>query len=215
MINEIIGINKKFFEWTESGEWITTSNYIDYQVVVEGQTLFLKFKASDDPNNINGLTDWIRNIRTFFKYWLAFKCLIHKGFLKGYKDSFFNVNGSILDAIEKNYINKIVVSGVSQGSAIALLWYALLKASYDKTYVDVQCYAFAPPRVVWCLLSWNIKKCLKDANLIIAYGDPVSHLPPILFGYRHIGKKTMIGDPKNNLDFAHHKPVNFITYLPD
>lgn len=164
-------------------EYIHTEAGTDYAVQVEDDTIYLLFEWSDDKE------DWRSNFnfpckayKNGGKRWFA-----HRGFLAAWKD--------VRDAIEMQvseilavypHIRKICCVGYSHGAALALLCTEDMVYMYENA-LDVQGYGFGCPRVVWGILPRSVKKRLKHFTPVRNIPDLVTHAPPALFGYRHIG----------------------------
>ena len=77
--------------------------------------------------------------------------------------------------------------------------------------------AYEAPRVILSLFSWNVSKRLKNLIIIRNLGDIVTHVPPIIFGFKHIcGKFIKIGKWYREilpLHFMHYVDKVY-TYLP-
>lgn len=98
---------------------------------------------------------------------------------------------------EGNYKwTRIVVVGYSHGGALAALchecvWYNREDLREGDALMG---YGFEAPRVY---AGWRMPKALKERwkNFTVYRNknDIVTHLPPVLFGFRHVGKMKVIG----------------------
>lgn len=159
----------------------------DYAVTYEEKTktLYLLFQWSD------GREDWKNN--------LAFRavCLdptapkgerwyCHRGFLKVWRA----MEKEILSATEwylRRYdVQQMVCVGYSHGAALALLATREMTASYGDR-IPVKGYGFGCPRVIKGKLPPHIQQQLSRFTSVRNIPDLVTHLPPKIFGFHHIG----------------------------
>lgn len=149
----------------------------------EGDTLRIFFEES------NGATDWRNNFdfpaepyRDMEDKWFA-----HRGFLRVWK----NVEPHLVEAIADPTVSYIEICGYSHGAAVALLCYEYCK--FHRPDIVVDGYGFGAPRVVWGWVPKNVKARLKGFVVVRNGKDLVTHLPPVFFGFRHVGKVKKIG----------------------
>ena len=174
----------------------------DYAVEVEGDTLYLLFECSD------GFWDWFHNFlfpakpyKSMDKIWFC-----HRGFLKVWKamrdEIEFTVNRML--GFEPG-IKNIVCVGYSHGGPLALF------ATEDMEYLygdklNISGYGFGSPRVIWGFLPKAVKNRLKNYHVVRNIPDIVTHVPPVLFGFRHIRKPIKIGKHFKYLPIRAHYP---------
>ena len=125
---------------------------------------------------------------------MAFPYKVHRGFLAAWKE----VEDIIIEKVQDPIWTDITVVGYSHGGALCqfaleCVWF------YRPDLRDghMRGYAFEAPRI---FAQWNYPEQLrerwKDLYIIRDGSDLVTHVPPVLFGYRHIGKIVNIkGDP--------------------
>lgn len=171
----------------------------------KGSTLYIYFEES------NGATDWKNNFdfpakpyRDMHNKWYA-----HRGFLKVWKIIEPHLKEQILD----DNIKYIVISGYSHGAAIALLCHEFCK--YNRPEILIEGYGFGCPRVVWGSLRKAVKKRFEGFTVIRNGKDLVTHVPPMVLGYRHIGKLIKIGRGKGYRPIESHFPSNYKNELRD
>ena len=71
---------------------------------------------------------------------------------------------------------------------------------------------FGCPRVVWGSVPRENER-RKNFFVIRNLDDLVTHLPPTLFGYRHVGNIVEIGNASNYSMIDAHRSENYITEL--
>lgn len=129
--------------------------------------------------------DWAQNFsflavpyKGMDKKWKA-----HSGFLSKYK----SIQENVIN-LTRNYLD-IMIVGFSQGAALATLAHEDL--SFNFPMKKIRTVVFGSPRVV----SWNApKERWKDLIRVVNGNDIVTHIPPFMLGYSHVGKKFQIGN---------------------
>lgn len=97
-------------------------------------------------------------------------------------------------------VNHIVICGYSHGAAIALLCHEYCKFNRPDILIE----GYGCPRVVWGFLRKAVKQRFEGFTVIRNGCDLVTHVPPALFGYRHIGKMVKIGKGKGYTPIKSH-----------
>lgn len=195
------------FKKCQKAKYNHTEDHVDYSIKVEDRTLFIFFEWSDDK------ADWKRNFnfpakaykRGNDKWW------VHRGFLSAWK--------SVRDAIEREVyfllstfiIDDIKVVGYSHGAALALL------ATEDMTFrfgeeVKVQGWGFGCPRTLWGFIPKVVKERLKGFTSVRNIPDIVTHIPPMIFGYRNINL-LKIGKPGQYSPIKAHYVSSYLDNL--
>ena len=105
-------------------------------------------------------------------------------------------------------VKEITVVGYSHGAALAVfcheyVWYH--RPDLRKTLVG---YGFGCPRVVWGDLSSEVSDRWAGFTVIRNQEDLVTHLPPVAFGYRHVGNLLEIGEKRKYSAIDAHRPEN-------
>ncbi len=158
----------------------------DYAIKREGETLKIFFECSD------GKEDWRNNFKFLAIPWKAYKEMnhvwfCHRGFLRVWKSIKPYIEADILNP----EIKQIEIVGYSHGAAIALLCYEYAK--FNRPMVDVYGVGFGCPRVFWGFVSQKVKDRFKNFKVVRNGNDIVTHVPPALFGFRHISTVIKIG----------------------
>lgn len=168
-------------------QYTTVDNAGDFAVKREGDKLKIFFEWSD------GREDWRNNFR-----FLAIPCkpyknmplvwFCHRGFLKVWK----SIEPHLKSHIMNLDVAKIEIVGYSHGGAIALLCYEYCK--YNRPDCEIEGAGFGAPRVFWGIVPDVVKERCKSFK-VVRYGkDLVTHVPPAVFGFRHISEVVEIGE---------------------
>ena len=174
------------FERTLNGAYIELKEHAaSYRVEREGETLFLFFEKS------NGAEDWRNNLDFPAKPYREMKDLwfVHRGFLRVFKA----IEPHIAPLIEDKKVREIIISGYSHGAALALLCHEYCVFHRPDIAPRITGFGFGCPRVVWGVLKKTLKERFKQFTVIRNCSDIVTHVPPALFGFRHVGKMLHIG----------------------
>lgn len=177
-----------------------------YATRKENETLYLFFEHS------NGEEDWKNNLdfpvkpykRMGETVWFA-----HRGFLKVWKE----IEPMVWDQISDINFKKIIITGYSHGAAIALLCHEYIWYSRPDLRDSSFGFGFGCPRVLWGKRDPVIENRWKNFTVIRNIDDIVTHLPPAIFGYFHVGRLLKIGERgKYSITEAHY-PENILTEL--
>ena len=176
--------------WRTDGK----KNYeVDYKFLEEEDTLYIFFEPSD------GRTDW----RVNFDFWrkpykhMAHSYRVHGGFLVSWKLIEDAIGAKIREVGADGGFKwrKVVIVGYSHGGALAALcheyvWYNRI----DLRNIGLTGISFDGPRVfagLWIpdALKWRWAHFYVFRN----QDDLVTHLPPVVMFFRHVGNKVKVG----------------------
>lgn len=171
-----------------------------------GDTLYLFFEDSD------GAEDWSINLdfpakayrRMGKTAWFA-----HRGFLGAFKRTEKYLSPLIADPS----VRSIIVSGYSHGAAIALLCHEYIWFNRPDLRASLEGYGFGCPRVIWGILRESVARRWESFLVIRNIDDIVTHLPPSLLGYRHVGRLLEIGEAGKYSPIEAHYPKNILDEL--
>lgn len=197
---------KKLFNDTLCAEYThIAEETASYCTRRDRSTLYIYFQWS------NGKTDWRNNFdfpakpyRNMKDKWHA-----HRGFLKVWKVIEPYIEAEILNPDVK----RIVISGYSHGAAIAVLCHEYCK--FHRAEIDIKGYGFGCPRVAWGSLPATVKKRFEGFTVIRNGCDIVTHVPPAVFGYRHVGDMIHIGKSSGYDMITSHYADNILLELRD
>lgn len=194
-------LSKLFHTCAYDISYQTVGNDVSYAFVDEGHTLYIFFQGSSST------TDWIRNFlfkkRPYKDMKIPYK--VHRGFLAAWKE----VEDIIIKKVTQKELrdptpeeyrrgfervldysyNHIVVVGYSHGGALAgfcheCVWYW----RPDLRENGLEGYGFEAPRFYG---GFRVKPELKERwehfTVIRTNNDIVTHCPPFIFGFCHVG----------------------------
>lgn len=171
----------------------------------KGETLYLFFEKS------NGPSDWKNNLdfpakpyRDMEGLWFA-----HRGFLRVFK----SMKDLLAPQIADPRVGRIVISGYSHGAALALLTHEYCVFHRPDVAAQIFGYGFGCPRVVWGPVPHSVQARFRNFTVLRNHVDLVTHLPPALFGYRHVGNFLRIGADRRDGLIDSHRPENYLAAL--
>lgn len=180
-------LSELFRECAWDAPYVEAGEDVDYAFVEEGDNLYIYFQGS------SSVTDWVRNFLFKQKPYKGMEIPyeVHGGFLAAWKEVEDIVIDKILEKKDKwDYRWKhITVVGYSHGAALAGLchecvWYW----RPDLRESGFEGYGFEAPRFYGGL---HVKKALKERwerfTVVRTNSDLVTHCPPVLFGFCHVG----------------------------
>src|SRR6056297_886405 len=183
--------NKTLHEWWQLAD--PSYNHYDKETDTEwhssikNKILYLAFDGSDSQGISGGkLTkDWRINFSILKKPYknMPVEFRAHEGFLKKWK--------AIRDDVAyllNNDINKVIISGCSQGAAVALFAHEDIK--FRKPRLKVETVVFGCPRVFSLKAP---KKRWENVTRVQYAWDIVTGMPWRIMGYKHVGKLEHFG----------------------
>jgi hypothetical protein len=181
-----------------------------YLTIKDGNKLHIYFEWS------NGKVDWINNFRFLAIPKKPYKDMsegiwfCHRGFFNVFK----SIEPHIIDDILDPEIDTIDIVGYSHGGALAQLCYEYVK--FHRPDVAVTGYGFGAPRVFWGIASKAVKTRFEGFKVVRNGKDIVTHLPPKIFGYRHICDVIEIGTVATSKGLINdHREENYIESLEE
>ena len=188
--------------------YIRTAESGDYAIQIERDTLYLLFQKS------NGGTDWLNNFRFGARPYKRMKDTwrAHRGFLRVWKAMRDEVGQKVAEKLTTHNIKNIVVVGYSHGGALALLATEDMAYLYGDLYT-VKGYGFGAPRVLWGKVPDSVKKRLENFTVVRNVPDLVTHLPPAIWGYRHVGRMEKVGYLGKYGPLRAHFPTSYVITL--
>lgn len=173
-----------------------------------GNCLSITFRGS------NSAQDWKTNL-TFRKKVVPYgntasKIRVHTGFLNAYKCP--QVRGAIQSRVTKE-ICKVKITGHSQGAALAVL--CAVDLEYNFPDRDYEVILFGSPRVGNRAFQKSYNKRVFKTLRVENGNDIVTKVPFVVMGYRHVGMKYRIGNPRipGVFTFRTHEPQNYYRLL--
>ena len=161
-----------------------------------GDVLCILFQKSE------GTQDWYNNLdfpavpyRDMETEW---RC--HRGFLRVWKSA----APYIEEILAATAYSKITVAGYSHGGALAVLCHEFIWFRYPHLRPQLRGVGFGAPRVIHCGSECRSAAHRWAQFTVVRCGrDVVTHLPPVLLGYRHMGRMLTVGDMRLSPTEAH------------
>lgn len=178
----------------------------DFAIERYGGTLYVYLQCSD------GKEDWKNNLdfpvapyrRMGRTVWFA-----HRGFLRVWK----SVEPYLARLILDPGVRRIVTVGYSHGAALAVLCHEYVYFHRPDLRTTMEGYGFGCPRVIWGPRPRTLTERWRRFTVIRNLDDLVTHLPPALFGYFHVGTRLEIGKHGRYSPIDAHRSENILTEL--
>ena len=194
------------FENCLRADYIHAGEGADYATVRRGGTLYVYLEASD------GGEDWKNNLDFPTRaYCRGKECPFraHRGFLRVWESA----AKALAPALLEPTVKKIVTVGFSHGAALAVLCHEYVWYHRPDLRPVIEGYGFGCPRVLWGRLSLDLRARWARFTVIRNIDDLVTHLPPALLGYTHVGEMLEIGARGRYSRTDAHRPENILAEL--
>ncbi|MBQ4091663.1 MAG: lipase family protein [Clostridia bacterium] len=178
----------------------------NYALVREGDALNVFFEGS------NGEEDWRVNLdfpARAYKRGARTAWFAHRGFLELWKTTEPYISGALLDPTVK----KLTVVGYSHGGALAMLCHEYVWFNRPDLRHNVTGYGFGAPRVFWGAPTRSLAQRWQGFTVVRNLDDAVTHLPPKLLGYSHVGNLLEIGEAGRYSAIDAHRAENILYQL--
>ncbi len=159
-------------------QYAIANNGVSYAIEYDKTTLKIWFQWSVE------ISDWLYNFdfpaqayRDTPKRWY-----IHRGFKKAWK----SIEDDIKFALTSELITEVQIVGYSHGAALAMLCHEF--CGYHRPELKITGYGFGCPQILWGLYGKDILSRWDGFTVIRNYDDIVTHLPPQILGYKHVGE---------------------------
>lgn len=184
-------LSKLFYECAYEVQYQQVGDSVNYAFVEEDDTLYIYFQGS------NSISDWVRNFLFPAKPYkdMDISYRVHRGFLAAWKEVEDIIIAKICEDDDDGYKYKhIVVVGYSHGGALAgfcheCVWFW----RPDLRENGLEGYGFEAPRFY---AGWHVKKELKERwrtfKVIRTNNDIVTHMPPVIFRFTHVGSMIKV-----------------------
>ncbi len=187
-------------------DYIHIENAGDYAVDRAGSTVYIYFEGSDD------VVDWVNNFdfpakpykRMGRAVWFA-----HRGFMRVWK----SIEPYLEDIIKDETVSNIIIVGYSHGAALAVLCHEYVWYHRPDLRDKIEGYGFGCPRVFWGIKTKKLAKRWERFKVIRNLEDIVTHVPPAIFGFSHVGTMLAIGEKGKYSAVEAHKRENMIAEL--
>ena len=178
----------------------------DYRTERMGSTLYIYFQSS------SGVTDWKNNLtfpakaykRMGRTVWFA-----HRGFLRVWKTLEKYLEHEIADRTLQN----IVSVGYSHGAALAVLCHEYVWYHRPDLRERIEGYGFGCPRVLWGIPTPALDIRWAHFTVVRNINDIVTHVPPAVLGFWHVGTMLEIGSMGKYSAVDAHRAENILAEL--
>lgn len=193
---------KLFHNCAYDVEYKQVGDSVNYAFVEEGNTLYIYFQGS------NSISDWVRNFMFPSKPYKDMKIpyRVHRGFLAAWKEVEDIIIGKINEKTEISQFkwSKIIVVGYSHGGALAAFCHECVWFYRpDLRRSGLEGYGFEAPRIY---AGFKVKEVLKQRwehfTVIRTNNDIVTHCPPFIFGFTHVGNMLKV---KGDTSLVHNR----------
>lgn len=169
------------FNLCNARPWKTAGLDTQYKVIADEGTVILAFAPSSSSQDWKDNFNFpVRPYRNMPVGWLA-----HGGIVRAWKAAKDQIVADVASRLEGK---KLWITGYSHGGALAVLaheWFSY--NGHNPTTVT-----FGAPRVLW-MPPKRILERFENLITIRNRGDVVTHLPPWMMGFKHVGASTRIG----------------------
>ncbi len=187
-------------------DYLHIENAGDYAVDRAGSTVYIYFEGSAD------VVDWVNNFdfpakpykRMGRAVWFA-----HRGFMRVWK----SIEPYLEDIIKDETVSNIIIVGYSHGAAVAVLCHEYVWYHRPDLREKIEGYGFGCPRVFWGIKTKKLAQRWKRFKVIRNLDDIVTHVPPIVFGFSHVGDMITIGEKGKYSMIDAHLSENMIREL--
>ncbi len=190
-------------------EYFTVDGGGSFSLQRDGERIFVFFEKSD------GEKDWQNNLdfgAVEFKrreqVRLGERWYCHGGFLRVWESILPYIEGALLDI----GFREIVTVGYSHGAALALLCHEYIWHERPDIRGHIFGYGFGCPRVIYGRVPREHERW-RDFYVIRNIDDIVTHMPPRLLGFRHVGSMIEIGKLGNYSRVDAHRAENYLKEL--
>jgi hypothetical protein len=158
----------------------TETNKGSYFVEYDNDTLYIYLEGS------NGDIDWKNNFDFGARPYrdMPTKWKAHRGFVRVWKE----IEPFVKDDIMNPEVKNIKIVGYSHGAALAVLVHEYAWFNRPDIRDNIHGYGFEPPRVFRGRIPKNLIRRWETFTVFRNGEDLVTHVPPVIFGYKHVGK---------------------------
>lgn len=202
----------KLYKRCLTANFTHTENDGDYAVEREGDVLYILFQETSTK------TDWKNNFdfpaRPYKDMDIKWRC--HRGFLRVWK----SIKPYLKDVIADSTVKQIYVIGYSMGAALATFCHEYVWFNRpDLRENGLEGFGFGCPRVYFGRMKKALKERWEHFHPIRNCNDLVTHVPPAIFGFRHVNKvfkltNKVLKQKDTKFSFINaHYPQNYLFSL--
>jgi hypothetical protein len=197
-----------YFNEVQVQDWKTAGHDVNYAFVRNGDNLTIYFQGSSSK------VDWLRNFlfakRPYKDMVIPYR--VHRGFLAAWKE----VEDTVIDETMDLSIKSILIVGYSHGAALAALCHECCWYHRPDIRDSILGFGFEAPRIY---AGFHVKKDLLPRwyNFFVIRNDSdiVTHCPPKIFGYTHVGNVCHVGRDRHYGIIKSHYPQNVLKTLEE
>ena len=158
----------------------TETNQGSYFVEYDNDILYIYFQKS------NGKIDWRNNFDFAAQPYkdMPIRWKAHRGFVRVWKE----IEPFIREDIMNPAVKKINIIGYSHGAALTVLAHEYAWFNREDIRDNIFSYSFEPPRVFCGKMPAELAPRWENLQVFRNGEDLVTHVPPRIFGYKHVGK---------------------------
>ncbi len=188
-----------------SARYRRVENGADFAIRRVNNDVTIFFEHSD------GALDWKNNFsfasRPYRDMGEGWRC--HRGFLSVFRAA----EPYLAPVITDETVKKITVVGYSHGAALALLCHEYIWFHRPDLRDSLEGYGFGCPRVFYGRMTPTLQARWERFFIIRNIDDIVTHLPPRLFGYRHVKAPLLIGERGRYSQVDAHRAESYLQEL--
>lgn len=178
----------------------------DYAVSRVGDRLAVFLEGS------NGSTDWKNNLdfpAKPYKRMGQSTWFCHRGFLSVFRA----LEEYLAPLFADQTLRHVTVVGYSHGAALAVLAHEYVWYNRPDLRASLYGYGFGCPRVVWGPVSNELCARWENFTVVRCPDDAVTHLPPAILGYTHVGKMCELCEKGKYSPIDAHRQENILAEL--
>ena len=194
------------FEHCLTADYIQVGRAANYAAVRQGDALYLYFQDSD------GAQDWKSNLdfpARPYREMDGIRWYAHRGFVRVWQE----IEPYVAPMITDPTLHHVVTVGYSHGGALAVLCHEYLWFHRPDLRRSIEGYGFGCPRVLWGVRSGELLTRWERFFVVRNIDDVVTHLPPRVLGYFHVGHLFEIGEAGKYSRIDAHRAENILAEL--
>lgn len=179
---------EELYQRCMSASYVHTNEGGSWAVQHIGCRLYLLLQWS------NGTTDWINNFdfpakpyKDMPTTWKA-----HRGFVRVWK----SIEPEIASYVVDPTVKEIIIIGYSHGASLAVLAHEYCWFNRPDIRAAVYGFGFEGARVFHGKIPKELKERWENFTLIRNGSDLVTHVPPYIFGFKHVGTLLQVNPDK-------------------
>lgn len=166
--------------------YVSVGSSADLALDRTNDTLTIYFQHS------RGEQDWQKNLNFPARAYPRSEGIawyVHRGFLSLWQE----IEPYVAALLRQERTRTIAVCGYSHGAALAALCHEYIWYHAPQQRDRLRGYGFGSPRLLWGPRPTQLLQRWEHFTVIRNLDDVVTHLPPRLLGYSHVGKLLEIG----------------------